>query len=450
MELYDASINKNNKNRKIYRALIIGMSILVVLIVIILCLIFYLKGTIWTYELNGANSADLKNIVIIDEKDNSKIYIPIRKMAEFVGYSSYRGSYINTSEEDNKCYVKTGNEIAMFEENSNVIAKMLQDSDNTEIEYIEIDEPIIRKNGELCTTINGILNSINMVVSYNNEEQYLKVYTLEYLYNTYVEKSSNYGYESLSDDFLNARALIANVIVGEKDGLYGAYDLSSNSVILENKYKSVTYLSKTDDFLVTDNNGKMGIITREKKNKLDIKYDKVELINENETLYYMVKEDGNIGLIDKEGNIIFNNIASNKYGKIGIDISKFEENGLKNGYVLLNKLIPVQDSKGLWGFVDKSTGQLVIECKYKNLGCINSDKKKENVLVIPSQKVIVVGNGEKYDVITINGEEVYKMALDSVYMTVSGNEDKREEKYYLTAGSQTVDAEENIAKKLSN
>lgn len=449
MELYDESIDNQKKNRKIYIGLIIGMAILVLLILIIISLIIYLKGTVWTYEFNGANSTELKDIVIRDEKDKSKLYVPIRKMAEFAGYSSHRGDYINLSEEDSKCYVVTENEIIMFTENSNIIYKLSKTTntvlDNKDIEPIEISEPIILKDSELCTTIEGIEKALNMVISYNNDEQFLKAYTLEYLYGTYEENASKYGYDTLSTNFMNEKGLLENILVGKNtEGLYGAYDLKTKKVILENKYKDVEFISKTGDFLVTSTSDKKGIITREQKNKININYDNVELITENDKLYYKVTSNNNIGLIDTEGNIIFNAVVSNKYNKIGIDASDFKVNGIENGYVLLNKLIPVKDNKELWGFVSKTTGELVIECKYNSLGCINEDEK-ENVLVIESQEVIVVSNGSKYDVITTNGDSIYNMLLDSVYVEV---DEKGKETYYLTSGNQKVDAEENISKKI--
>jgi hypothetical protein len=441
MELYDGATDYQKKNKKIYMALIIGMVVLACLIILIMCLIMYLKSTIWTFEVNGQSSEKLKDIIIFDENDPSKIYIPIREIADFVGYKSYRGDYINLSEEDSKCYVKTDEEVIMFTEDSNIIMVESLKSNSDDIDYIEIEEPIIIKNDELCTTINGIASSLNMVVSYDYDAKSLKVYTLEYLYSTYQENASKYGFEELSGDFTNCKALLRNVLVGKSNGYYGAYDLATNSIIMENKYKNVEYVSKANDFIVTGSNDKVGVVTRDKKNKINFEYDSIKLITENDKLYYQVTLNNNIGIIDTDGNIILNPVVSNKYSQIGVDISDFEANGLDNGFVLLDSLVPVKNNKNLWGFVDASTGDLVIECQYSSLGCINDDDSQENVLVIASQNVIVVSSDGKYDVITLSGSGVYDMALDSVYMT----KQDVTEKYYLTAGSKTVDAEENIA-----
>lgn len=442
MELYDESIDNQKKNKKLYIALIIGIVVLIVLIIAIFGMIIYLKKTIWKYEFNGKENNMLKEIIIFD--DESKLYIPIREIADYVGYNSFRGDYINTSEEENKCYVKTLNEIIMFEEGSNIVKKKSEKEKNEIIEYVEIDEPVIRKNGKLCVTTDGIFNSLNMIITCRYSEKTVKVFTLEYLYEEYNLKAANYGFESISDNFQNQLALLQNLVVGKANNLYGVYDLENESIVLENKYKEITYISKTDELLVVDENGKKGVITREKKNKINVNYDDLEVVSENNKIYYVVKKDGKIGLIDSNGNIIFDPIiATNSYVKIGVDVDEFKANNIENPYVFFNKLIPVKNNKGLWGFVDKTTGKEVIECQYKNLGCINKDEAKENVLIISSQKVIVVSNGTKYDLITDSGKSLYEMGLDSVYMTVDGNDVK----YFLTGENKIVDAEKNIIDK---
>ena len=51
------------------------------------------------------------------------MYIPIRKIAKFLGYEDYRGDYKIKSEDETKCYVKNDYEIAMFSMDSNTLTK---------------------------------------------------------------------------------------------------------------------------------------------------------------------------------------------------------------------------------------------------------------------------------------------------------------------------------------
>lgn len=69
---------------------------------------------------------------------------------------------------------------------------------------------------------------------------------------------------------------------------------------------------------------------------------------DNQNELYLVKQNNLYGVIDTKGKTII----SPEYKQIGIDISKFTQNGIENQYVLLNKIIPVKNNQDLWGIFD--------------------------------------------------------------------------------------------------
>ena len=136
MELYEEE--KNEKKSKLPMIIGICIVILIIMVIAIIYGIIYLKSTVITININGVRNNEIENILYIDEsKEETEIYIPIRKIASFFGYEDYRGDYKNKSEDSSKCYVKNEYETAMFTLDSDTLIKTRGDSD---YEYVEIDE----------------------------------------------------------------------------------------------------------------------------------------------------------------------------------------------------------------------------------------------------------------------------------------------------------------------
>ena len=81
------------------------------------------------------------------------------------------------------------------------------------------------------------------------------------------------------------------------------------------------------DFLVTNNN-KVGIISKNGETKVQLMYDSIELMDQKLGLY-LAHKDGKYGVLDKAGNIKIH-IENDE---IGIDISNFAQNNIKNKLV---------------------------------------------------------------------------------------------------------------------
>ena len=246
-----------------------------------------------------------------------------------------------------------------------------------------------------------------------------------------------YGYATLSDEFINKKAILEDKLVAIKDDntkKYGVVDVEGNT-ILEPKYDNITYLPETEDYLV-EIDGKVGIMSASKQTKVQIIYDSIELMDSQKDLY-LAKKDNKCGVIDSKGTTI----VYIEYDEIGLDVSKYSQNNIKNKYLLVNNLIPVRKDK-LWGAYDIS-GNKVVDFKYDSFGYLASNNKDAlNLLVIPNYNVIVASKDKKYTLINSSGKEIFVPVADDIYMTISGGE----KHYYIVANDQKLDAEEFLNK----
>ena len=220
---------------------------------------------------------------------------------------------------------------------------------------------------------------------------------------------------------------------------YGVINLTTGNPILEIKYERITYIPEKKVFLVTMNN-KVGIIDDNGKEVIRAEYDELVPIDKEEELY-LVKNNGFYGVINGQGKTIIHL----EYSQIGIDITNFEKNKLKTGYVLLNKLIPVKQSDK-WGFFDKK-GNKVTEIIFNGIGCnIEDDKVEEyGLVVIQNQKhnIIVVQRDNSYNLINLEGKELLQSPITKAYMKiVSGNP-----VYYMNIEDKTYNIIDELDKK---
>ena len=446
MELYDENII-NKKKSKI--PMIIGILIVFLIIVTVAIIygIMYLKSTVITARIDGQKKNNIVEILYFKEENgSSKVYIPIRKVAKFLGYEDYRGDYKIKSEDDSKCYVKNEYETAMFSLDSDTLIKTRGDSD---YEYITLDEKVFEKDGELFTTLTGIEKAFNTLFEYNSSSNIINIYTMEYLNQYYASKlkigeysqqatSGSNNTEKLSDDFTDKKAIFENMIILQKDKLYGVIDATTGKSILENKYEDIKYLPATEDFLVKSN-GKVGVLAKDSSTKVRVVYDEIKIMD-NQNGLYLVKQNNLYGVVSTSGKVII----APEYKKIGMDITKFSQNGIENQYVLLDEIIPIMNSNDLWGLFNIK-GEKIKDFELTGVGCTtNLADSAYPALAIPSYKMLVVEKDKHYNLITTKGEEIFKSSyvLDAVYLKT--NTENGENKFYMTYNnnSSVVNVEE--------
>lgn len=425
MELFDEEILKPKKRKKIKSTTIIAIviAILIILCVIVIATIVYLRNTILTVTLDNVDASDLESIFIIEE--NNKIYIPIRKMGEYLKYNTYNGDYITRSEDTDKCYIENEEELVSFELNSNILTKVV----DGQSQQIKINEPITQINGELCINSDGAQDAFNIVFEYNTEKNNINIQTLTYLYMSWSNYAKSKGYTPIEEEtFENKTAILDNmIIVKNSNENYGVIN-TSGEIILETKYDDIKYLRKTSDFLVSSN-GKKGIISEDKTTKISLIYDNIQEVTNNNDIFYIIQSSNLYGVLDVNGDIVIHP----EYAQIGIDVSAYDKNGVTNGYILFNKIIPVKNNNK-WAIFDIE-GNKITDFIYDALGCSNSKVPNTyGVLEIKDFNLLVVNLNGKYGLITLEGKDVLQNILDSVYISVtSGNSN-----YYITYGDQTI------------
>ncbi len=425
MDLFeDEEILKPKKKKKIKSTtlILIAIVILVILCIITIVAIVYLKGQILTIKLDGKTADQLEDILIFEEND--KIYIPIKKMAQYLGYDAFNGDYITRSEDDtNKCYIESQEELISFMLNSNILTKVI----NGQVQQIKIAEPVKEINGELCISSEGAQNAFNFKFYYDKNK--INIETLSYLYSWYSQYAVNNGYLPIEETYTNKLAVLDNMlIVKDKNNYYGVISTNNGEALFEAKYDSIEYFPSSSEFLV-GSNSKKGIISKDRTTKIQPIYDSIEKVTNKNDIFYIVKEGDLYGLLDENGKTIL----YPEYEKIGIDVSAYKQNGVTNGYILYNKLIPAK-KENKWALIDIN-GNHVTEAIYDSFGCPKANiARSYGVITVPDYNLIVVSKNGKYNLITLEGKNLFDgYILDSVYITISEGKNI----YYITYGKVT-------------
>ena len=423
--------NKENNTKKTSSVILAAIIIVVMIIISLFVYLMYMDSTTMKLTIDGQQNDKVKSLLVFES--DGKVYVPIKEIASHLGYESYNGEFTEKSEIQSKCYIQNENEVVNFQLGENKIYKLNLNSNNGNYEYEYIDKPVKAINGALYISEDGLEKAFNISFDYSKEANSVTIWTMPYLYQFYSTKILDYGYVELSSEFINQKSILKNQLIVLKDKTKNQYGVIGvdGKVILEAKYDNITYLPYTGDFLVQTNN-KVGIISSSRETKVDIIYDSIELMDIDASLY-VVKKDNKYGVIDFNGNIKI--YIEND--EIGIDVSKFIQNNIKNGYILAENLIPVRKDK-FWGLYDKN-GNQIVECKYDGLGYIASNNKDAlNLLVIPNNNVIVAHKDGKYTIINSSGKELFPTVADDIYMSISGGQ----KHYYIFFNDQTMDAEE--------
>ncbi len=432
MNLIDEELQpkKKDNSKKMARIILVIISILIIVIIGIVMAIAYIQEKTLKLYVNGSINEKVKQMMVIE--DDGTIYFPIKDIASYLGYQSFNGEYTDKSEDQSKCYVQDDNEVANFALNSNKIYKLTLENSDGNYDYYYSKKPVRAINGKLYATSDAIENAFNVSFSYNADNQRAYIYTMPYLIQSYSSKVLDYGYEEISDNYNNKETILNDMLVVTKDQgkIYAVIDIKGNAVI-EPKFDNIEYLPNSGDFLVQSNN-KVGIISAKKETKIQLLYDSLELID-SDTGLYLAKKDNKYGVIDSKGNIKI----YIEYDQIGIDNTKFEQNNIKNKYLLDNGMILARKDK-LWGAFDKN-GKQVLDFEFDSFGYVaTSNKDAINLLLIPDYNILVACQNKKYALINSAGEMIIRPVLDDAYMTINSGK----KYYYMNANDRKINITE--------
>lgn len=440
MNLIDESVDykKKDNSKKIARIILIFIALIIIAIISVLGVLMYIKNKELKLYIDGNVNDKVKNMMEVDE--DGTVYFPVKDIASYLGYQSYNGEYTDKSEDANKCYVQNDNEIANFVLNSNKIYKLALENSDGNYNYYYANKPVKAINGKLYISSDALANAFNLSFTYDTDSNRVYIYTMPYLIESYSAKVLDYGYDSISDNFINQKAVLNSMLVVTKNQgkSYAVIDLKGNAII-EAKYDNIEYLENTGDFLVTSNN-KVGIISSKRETKVQLLYDSLELVDSDSGLF-IAKKDNKYGIIDSKGNIK----VYIEYDQIGIDNTKFEKNNIKNKYLLDNGMIPAKKDK-YWGAFDKN-GKTVLNFEYDNFGyTATSNREAINLLIIPDYNLMVVCQNKKYALVSSTGDMVIRPVLDDVYMTISSGK----KYYYMNVSDRKIDIIEFLDEQSPN
>ena len=440
MNLIDESVNykKKDSSKKVAKIILILIAVIIIAILSVLGVLMYIKNGELKLYIDGNSNDKVKDMMVVEA--DGTVYFPIKEIASYLGYQSYNGEYTDKSEDASKCYIQNENEIANFVLNSNKIYKLVLENSDGNYDYYYANKPVKAMNGKLYVTSDALENAFNVSFKYDTDNNRVYIYTMPYLIQTYSSKVLDYGYDAISDNFVNQKAVLNNMLVVTKDQgkIYAVIDTKGNAII-EAKYDNIEYLQNTGDFLVTSNN-KEGIISAKRETKVQLLYDSLELVDSDSGLY-IAEKDKKYGVIDSKGNIKI----YIEYDQIGIDNTQFEKNNIKNKYLLDNGMIPARKDK-LWGAFDKN-GKTLLNFEYDSFGYIaTSNKEAINLLIIPDYNLMVVCQNKKYALVNSTGDMVIRPVLDDAYMTISSGK----KYYYMNANDRKINIEEFLDEQSPN
>lgn len=440
MKLYDEEELriKNEKSKKMKNLILVSIILTVVLIVLLMGVIYYLiyNPNKITINVNGKENEKIEEMIITKTSDdgNTIVYFPIRKISGEFGYSSNNGDYGRNVENVENCYVESEKEVAIFTEDSNIIYKIDKTTQRNLSEYeyeeIKIDNFVIKENDILYVDTEGLGEAFNLYINLNKKMKKINITTLSSRITTAESIVKNNKLGILDEKFANQKAILDNMIVieNEETRKKGVIDYSSKEEILGFQYDDLTYIPSKESFFIKKDE-KVGIIGSDRIVRIKPQYDNLILIDSERGLY-LAEDNTNFGVLDENGNIKI----YLEYSKIGVDINEFKDNGLKNGYILLGNLIPVQKD-GTWVFYkiessNNTDGSVNVQCNllqngtFSDIGCKSKVTRGtvSNLMVIQDYGMVIVQKeGMYYGFMNQNGILPIGVAFTDIYMeTTSG------------------------------
>ena len=426
MKIEDEIQEYKEKKPKNNSTTIIAILIMVTLVIVvgIIFIILSLREQKMSVLIDGKKVEFIDNTFIFME-DTNEIYVSIKDVAPLVGYEAHNGEYKVNSEDTNKVYVeaKDRTETTSFFLNSTKISKVPPDS-LEDYENIEITSPVTSINGKLYVSVEGFTQGFNSTFSYNRESNTINIQTLPYLVSYYKKNITNFGYDSLSEEFNNQKTLIYGMIVASKqtpkeaNKRYGVINRTTGEEIISPRYNKIKFIENAQEFIITNASNKVGIAYSTGETKINVIYDDIKVLDSN-LGYYLVNSNSKYGVINSNEELVIHI----EYDSIGINAAKFPADRLKSQYILYDKIIPVCLNKK-WGLFD-IYGKKITEAEYDTIGCENDKVKNKvvnSVLTIGNSEVIVFSKDKLYGGISTKGDILLPFMFEYIYSITSGGE----------------------------
>ncbi len=474
-DVFKEELEKNSRSKKSVLISIIFCSFLVVLLFILLRIVIYQDSITPKLFLDDKQISIPENLFINKEND---IYFDVKKLGSLLGYSYTKGVYGEYNENEDSCYLQNDFEVIALtagaskftkyiEINGQVLIDTLEvksKNDNGYSESFHIEKPVIFENGILYVSKDYVPTIFNIQLGL--EEYRTRIYSLNFLINYAKNTVSKLNLYEMSGDYENLRALANGYIIvgdsktqGVPSEKFGVISLSGEDVISK-KYDEITFVQNTEQFYVTTDDGRVGILDKEAGNVIapSDKFEEISLLDQ-ENKIYLVRKGKEYGVVNGNGKIL---IYPEK-DKIGIDLTENKFENVDNPNVLFNKCIPVEkDNKfGLYNL----DGEIVLESVYDGLGYISTEEassgNEESVLLIPSYvgiNGIVVNYNDRYGIYDVNVgltvptvfEKIYSRTKngETTYYVLYNGEEMNLTDYLKSSNLNTVDEEGRLLSEL--
>lgn len=400
-----------SSNKKMMRIILIALIVCVILVIVLMAVMIFMQPEKETasfrFFINGEIIENQEDLFIFEP---NQIYVSIKDISRLLEVGFYSGAYLpeQGNEDKDKCYIMNEYEVCSFYQDSDRIYKKRLDEES-DWEYYDILVEVQNINGKLYVSLEGMCTAFNVSGAYNIIDNYITVYTLDYLYNYYHERAADYGIDRLASEYDNKQALLRSMLVGIKDNKFGVLHVDGDTIV-GYKYDKLLYKESTKEFLATIGDS-VGVLSETGQTKITIKYDNVKLIDRNLRLW-LVETNGIYGVLDKNGMIVI----YQEYEKIGVDTTKFPPDKTHNGIILYDNAIPFcRDGK--WGIYNKE-GHQIVAAEYDEIGCVVNNSKTAidgNLLTIPEVNGIIVCKNGLYGLVDEQGNSLITCMYEKIY-----------------------------------
>lgn len=417
---------------------LLGMiACIMLIIVLIIILLMNMQGTTFKMYLNDSQISKEKANTLFANIDGVT-YFDIEKLSKLVGYEYHKGEYKASSIDENKCYVEGITETTSFYLNENKIYKLLVNEQTEQYKEYTVENKIKSQNDIMYVPADAASIAFNILIL--EEENGIKIYTLDYLINIYDSAAIKWGYTTIKEEtFENQKAILYGCLIVKKEGgLYKIIDTNNTKEIVLDRYTEIKFSENTQEFFVKDTFNKVGVINLDGTTKIEPAYDSI-LVLDKELDLYVIEQEKKYGVVAGNGK----SVIYPEYDSIGLNNSNIVE----NKYLILDELIPVYKDKK-WGVYNKN-GQLIFDVAYDEIGYtlnsieINGVKEVvQPVIAIKRANAIVLKQSNKYGLFDVTGRELVRLAVDGIY-AANGVKDE-EERYFMLYNGEEL----NVIKRL--
>lgn len=383
------------KGKKIVLILLI-LSIVLVIIIIALMIVLGSQETVGiTLYINDQQQEISDNLIIQDNQGNQ--YIELERLAHMLGYQFDNSEYQTYGVDTTKCYIRNENLISGFELDSNIVYKY-EIGTNLDYQYYDLNHNIIMYNGKLYIAIADLVEALNLYCT-TDENNVIRISSAEHLSNSYQQQLQERGY-TLSTDQNNQKALAYGWLIVSKDGVWSVLNTSFEEIIGA-KFASIYFDEVNLNYIVSNSNGKYGIIDNTGVIEQPLKYDGLEPLNY-ENMLYKVKNNNQYGIMKSDGTML----AQIIYDEIGYQAEP-QSNIL---YTLIipelenetEKTIVVKQNEK-YGLIYLETGETLLPCDHLDkLYSVNELGEVEYKVEVQEQTLDLLQYLELRNLITVD------------------------------------------------